>query len=333
MRAIFLSGGQTSLDKIYTDEAYSELKNLLDLERRVYTYEELLASPDAFSDVEIILSSWGMPPLSEQEIKRILPSLRAVFYAAGSVQRFARPFLASGVRVFSAWAANAIPVAEVTAAQIVLANKGYFVSTRAFVDGGHAEARASRNRCIGNYDEEVGIIGAGMIGRKVISLLKNYRLRVLVFDPFLSDERAKELGVERVQLTELFSRCMAVSNHLANNAETVGMLRYEHFSVMRENGVFINTGRGAQVVEQDLVRALTERPDLTALLDVTYPEPPEEGHPFYTLPNCILSPHLAGSFGREVGRMGDYMLSELRRYLAGEACPWEVTAAMLTTMA
>ena len=321
------------MEQIYTDDAYARLLRTLSIERRVYTKADLLADPKGFSDVEIVFSSWGMPALSDAELGELLPSLRCVFYAAGSVQRFARPFLSRGVRVYSAWAANAIPVAEVSAAQIVLANKGYFVSARSFKSEGHETARKRRNACIGNYDEEVGIIGAGMIGRYVIKLLKGYRLRVLVFDPFLPDGAAEELGVEKVSLDELFERSMAVSNHLANNPRTVGMLRYEHFSRMRENAVFINTGRGAQVVEQDLARALAERPDLTALLDVTFPEPPEAGHPFYSLPNCILTPHLAGSFGREVGRMGDYMCEEYERYLAGKRCPYEVTLPMLETMA
>ena len=74
------------------------------------------------------------------------------------------------------------------------------------------------------------------------------------------------------------------------------------------------------MVEEDLVRALRERPDLTALLDVTYPEPPDEGHPFYTLKNCLLTPHIAGSAGDEVARMGEYMLEECRSYLEGERC-------------
>ena len=152
-------------------------------------------------------------------------------------------------------------------------------------------------------------------------------------DPFLSKETAEELGVELVSLEELFERAISVSNHLANNPRTVGMLNGALFSRMRENAVFINTGRGAQVVEQDLARVLAERPDLTALLDVTFPEPPEAGHPFYSLPNCILSPHLAGSFGLEVGRMGDYMRDELFRYLKGAHCPYEVTLDMLETMA
>ena len=102
---------------------------------------------------------------------------------------------------------------------------------------------------------------------------------------------------------------------------------------MPENAVFLNTGRGAQVVEADLARALAERPDLTAVLDVTYPEPPDPGHAFYTLPNCILTPHIAGSLGDEVVRMAEYMLAECRAWLSGRPVQYEVTEAMLATMA
>jgi phosphoglycerate dehydrogenase-like enzyme len=172
-----------------------------------------------------------------------------------------------------------------------------------------------------------------MIGKMVIEKLRALKVKTLVFDPFLSDEKANELGVEKVDLSTLFSSCQVVSNHLANNAQTVGMLHYDLFCRMRENAVFINTGRGAQVVEADLVRILRERPDLTALLDVTWPEPPEEGHPFYTLPNCLLTPHIAGSAGDEVARMGEYMLAECQAYLKGEPCNYEVSAKMLETMA
>ena len=102
---------------------------------------------------------------------------------------------------------------------------------------------------------------------------------------------------------------------------------------MQQNATFINTGRGAQVVEDDLVRALTERPDLTAVLDVTYPEPAPLDHEFYSLPNCFLTPHIAGSLGNEVHRMAEYMYEEFVRYLGGEQTRYEVTAKMLETMA
>ena len=86
-------------------------------------------------------------------------------------------------------------------------------------------------------------------------------------------------------------------------------------------------------VEADLVRALEEVPTRTAVLDVTFPEPPEAGHPFYTLPNVILTPHLAGSHRREVARMGEYMAEEFERVMCGQAPRWQVTEKMLETMA
>lgn len=186
----------------------------------------------------------------------------------------------------------------------------------------------------GNYGATVGIIGAGMIGSLVIKLLKeSYNLNVVVFDPFLSDERAMELGVTKTTLENLFAISQVTSNHLANNEQTKGMLNYSHFSSMPENAVFLNTGRGAQVVENDLVKTLKERDDITAILDVTDPEPPIEGHPFYSLKNCILTPHIAGSSGDEVCRMASYMLEEYLRYVNNEKCLYEVTAKMLETMA
>lgn len=333
MKAIFLCEKTDKIFSVYDKKTVSELKRLTEIEDRIYKKTDILCEPSRFSDVEFIFSTWGMSEFTEEEIKRFLPSLQCVFYGAGSVQKFARPFLACAVKVFSAWAANAVPVAEMTVAQIILSNKGYFLTSRIFRKNGRADAQIAFSKMRGNYGETVGIIGAGMIGKLVIKMLKNYHLKVLVFDPFLTDGKAEELGVEKCELQTLFERSFVVSNHLANNAQTVGMLNYELFSKMRENAVFINTGRGAQVVENDLVRILRERPDLTALLDVTMPEPPVDGHPFYTLPNCLLTPHIAGSAGDEVARMGEYMLLEFKLYLSGEVTKYEVTEKMLETMA
>ena len=103
----------------------------------------------------------------------------------------------------------------------------------------------------------------------------------------------------------------------------------------QENGhkTFINTGRGAQVNEPDLIRFLAERPDVTALLDVTYPEPPAKDSPLFDLENVILTPHIAGSMGNEVWRMAEYMLKEFRCYISGEPTKYSVSLKMLETMA
>ena len=100
---------------------------------------------------------------------------------------------------------------------------------------------------------------------------------------------------------------------------------------MRYGATFINTGRGAQVNEADMIAVLKERPDLTALLDVTYPEPPEPGSELYTLPNVKLSGHIAGSINNEVHRMSEYMIDEFKRFISGGELRYEVKEEMLIT--
>lgn len=333
MKSIFLCDAPQEVNRVFTNETVAVLMKEAGLNPAVYSGAEIQKNPRKFRKTEYIFSTWGISCLTKEQIQSCLPNLKAVFYAAGSVQHFAQPFLKCGVRVFSAWAANAVPVAEYTVAQILLANKGFFAATGQYRCQGWQTAYDTFVRYPGNYGETVGIIGAGMIGKLVIQKLKAHRLKCVVFDPFLSCAAAAVLGVEKCSLEDVFARSSVVSNHLANNAQTKGMLDYSLFSVMRPDDTFINTGRGAQVVEEDLVRILTERPDIVALLDVTDPEPPAEGHPFYALPNCYLTPHIAGSSGDEVHRMSEYMLEEYRRYIASEPCLYEVTEGMLKTMA
>lgn len=335
MKSIFLSDAVAQINYVYAQETINKLKDIACISDDIFSKKEVLENPQFFKDTEYIFSTWGMPAFTEEEIKATLPSLRAVFYAAGSVQAFARPFINCGIKVFSAWAANGVPVAEYTVAQIILANKGYYTLSRIMSAEGAQAARktmAQRLDC-GNYGATVGIIGAGMIGKMVIEKLRAYNLKVVVFDPFLSDEKADELGVTKCSLEQLFTCSSVISNHLANNENTKKMLNYSHFSLMKRNATFINTGRGAQVVEEDLIKVLTQRPDITAILDVTYPEPPVEGSAFYTLDNCILTPHIAGSIGDEVHRMSEYMLEEYVNLTSGKKCQYEVTIKMLETMA
>ena len=333
MRSIFLCDQPDTLQGVYTEEQRARLITTAGADETVYRRADLLSSPESFHNVDHIFSTWGMPALTEDEIARCLPNLQCVFYGAGSVQQFARPFLCRGVRVFSAWAANAVPVAEYAVAQIVLAGKGFYGYPPLMRERKLAECNRRKQSYIGNYGERVGLIGVGMIGAMVAERLKSYSLEVCAYDPFLSPERAAALHVKPVSLEELFSTCRVVSNHLANNAQTRGMLDYALFSRMLPYSTFINTGRGAQVVEDDLVRHLGEREDVTAVLDVTDPEPPPEGHPFYTLPNCHLTPHIAGSLNAETHRMAEYMIEEFDHVRLGCPVHYQVTLKMLETMA
>lgn len=337
VQAVFV-GNEANIRRVYPDDTIAQLAEMaaFPFGHRVFAKEQLNGAD--FREITILFSTWGMCELSEQEIRSFFPKLECVFYAAGSVQRFARPFLKGGIRVFSAWSANAVPVAEFTLAQIILASKGYF--SRAILPGDGFSGAARRREIPadhfpGNYEMTVGIIGAGMIGKMVIEKIHSAleRVRILVFDPFLPQEKADELNVELCGLQELFAQSDVISNHLANNAQTVGILNGTLFERMKPFAVFINTGRGAQVVEADLVKALKEVPTRAAALDVTFPEPPEEGSPLYDLPNLFLTPHMAGSSGNEVHRMSRYMLEECMRYLSAQKPLFEVTEKMLDTMA
>lgn len=324
MKAILLCESD-AWKRVYGPSQLARLSDMVDLAPHACQWAD---APDA----ELIFSTWGMPAPRADEIARGIPSLKAVFYAAGSVQGFARPFLESGVRVFSAWRANAVPVAEYTLAQILLAAKGYF--------GAQAAMRASRARAAecaaahpGMYDVKIGLLGCGAIGRMVAEKLKAFACEVWVFDPFVPDAALRELGAHRATIAEIFAGCDVVSNHLANLRATKGIIRREHFFSMKESATFINTGRGAQLNETDLYDLLKQKPSVTALLDVLQDEANSDASPLNALPNCFLTPHIAGSMGNEVRRMAEYMIDECARFLAGEKAFHEVTLSMLETMA
>ncbi|MEM7025012.1 MAG: hydroxyacid dehydrogenase [Pseudomonadota bacterium] len=251
---------------------------------------------------EVIFATWGMPSLTETQLAQ-LPSLKAVFYAAGNVKAFAQPLIDHDITLVSAWAINAIPVAEMCLSQVLLSCRGYFRAVRQYREVKSLDSKAFWRP--GVSGETVGLIGMGFIGSRLRELLKPYELEVIAHDPLLTEERAQELGVERVSLGALFRRAYVVSNHVPDLTETRGMLDAALFETMRSGATFINTGRGAQVVEADLIRVLQARPDLTALTDVTWPEPPLPDSSLWTLPNMVMSPHIGGTIGNEVTRLAD----------------------------
>ena len=337
MKAIFLANNKGNIDYVYPKATQQRIKALIDIDLdKVYCQEDLETNPDIFKDVEYIFSTWSMPGGSEpkDDFARFFPNAKALFYAAGSVKYFAQHYFDKNIRIFSAFAANAVPVAEFSVAQILLANKGYYQSLRAFKNREAYKTAGDISRAhAGNYSTNVGIVGAGMIGRRVIELLKPYKLNIKIYDIFVSEEKAKEMGCEKVEtLEELFATCDVVSNHLANVPATVGVFKGELFENMKQNGTFINTGRGAQVDEAGMLSALKKRGDVSAILDVTIEEPPTN-EDFYTLDNVFLTPHIAGSQANEVARMSEMVVDQFERLIKGKPTQYEITEKMLATMA
>ena len=284
----------------------------------------------ALQDVEVIFATWGMPAFTDRHFAG-MPRLRAVFYAAGNVKAFAWPFIDRGVLLVSAWAINAIATAQLVLSQVLLTCRGYFRAVRQYQTARELGAAKSFWRT-GAAGETVGLIGTGWIAQRLAAHLHAFGLRVIASDPHLDGEKAVRMDVEPVTLAELFRRSYVVSNHVPDLPSTKAILGRPLFESMREGATFINSGRGAQVVEDDLVAVLRARPDLTALLDVTFPEPPSRDSPLWTLPNVVISPHIGGTVGDEVTRLADCAIEEFIAWDAGRPCRYQVTRAVLETM-
>lgn len=282
------------------------------------------------ADVDVLVTAWGGPPLTA-ELLAAAPKLGLVLYGAGSIRGIVTPELwARGVRITSAAAANAVPVAEFALAQIIYALKHgwrYVLTARA------TTAWAPRQAEIGAYGSVVGLAGLGATGRATAQLLARHDVVVQAFDPYATAADAEELGVRLVGLEELFATSDVVSLHVPLLDATRGMVGSALLGSMRPNATLINTARGALIDEVALAATLRARPDLFAVLDVTDPEPPVAGSPLFTLPNVVVTPHLAGSLTVESRRLGQLMADELARYCAGEPLHYEVTEQALARTA
>ena len=316
-KAVFLCDNDSRIDYVYSRDQQKRIAEIT-IDIRIRLDSRNFNSMD-LSELEVIFSTWGMICFTEEQLAR-MPNLKAVFYAAGATDSFARPLLNHHIKLVSAWRANAIPVAEFTVAQIILSMKNYFANTSAITGPSGWNQDGAGPGC---YGETVALIGAGAISGKVQELLKNFHLNVVVV-PSRPERRT-------ISLEEAFRTAYVVSNHLPNRQDNQKVLTREMFASMRRNATFINTGRGAQVDEEGLIDVLKQRPDLTVLLDVTSPEPPAEGSELYRLPNVHLSSHIAGSLNDEVHRMADYVIEDYLRFAEGKPLVNEVTEELLMT--
>jgi phosphoglycerate dehydrogenase-like enzyme len=170
------------------------------------------------------------------------------------------------------------------------------------------------------------------VGRRLLELLRPFDFGVLLHDPYATPHEAAALGAEPVPLETLLSRSDIVTLHAPDLPGTYRMLDAARLSLLRDGAVLINTSRGA-LVDPDALTGELVSGRLSAILDVTEPEPLPADSPLYRLPNVVLTPHIAGSLGNELERLGRTVVAELERLAAGHAPAHQVRRADLTRVA
>lgn len=318
--------------QVFTPESLDRLRSLGDLAVPEGNTAALAASlPRLLAGAEVAVTGWGAPVL-KPELLAGVPGLKLIAHSAGSIRSIV-PIEAfeRGIVVCHAADVIAEAVCEATLLLILTGLRRFHEMDRALKAG--AGWREANSLFFGHQlaGKTVGLVGCGYVARRVIALLKPFQARILVYDPYLADERAAELGVERASLEEVLG-AEVVSNHAPITPETRHMLGARELALIREGAVFVNTARAWAIDQEALLREL-QTGRFWAAVDVFEPEPLPENSPFRRLDNVFLTPHRAGQTAETYLKQGAAMVDEVERFLSGQPLRYRVRPEQYAIMA
>ena len=167
-------------------------------------------------------------------------------------------------------------------------------------------------------NKTLGLIGCGNIGTIVAERAKGLKMKVAAFDPYLSQDRADLLGIEKVELDEMFAKADFITMHVPLTDKTRNLIDAEAIAKMKDGVRIINCARGGLVVEDDLVAALKSGKVAGAAFDVFENEPATE-NPMFNLPNVVVTPHLGASTGEAQENVAIQVAEQMSDYLINGA--------------
>lgn len=315
---------------IFLEQHFEALRKLGDLhiyDRETFDDEDYIVEFLRGSD--IIITAWGSPRITDKMLAAC-PNLVALIHAGGSVKGVVNDsFAERGIRVSSAAKELSRGVAETALGAAIAACKGMFALSQQTRDG---LWRENYDIITDFYGIKIGVISAGMAGRAFIKLLQDFVVDVLVYDPTLSAEQIRELGGEKRELEELFAESDVISIHAPNIPATDNMFNAGNLHLIKDGAIIINTARANVIDEPAFVEELRKN-RFTAIIDVMEHEPPAPDHPYRSLPNVILLPHIAGAANNGCSRMGTYAVQEAERLIRGERMESEIDLSKLSTLA
>jgi len=318
------------LQKIFSEEHFKKLSKLGDL--HIYDrneYDDRNYVLDFIRNSELIITAWGAPKIDDEMI-RLCPNLRGIIHAGGAIKGLlCDEFIKRDLFISSANGALADGVAESTVAMAIAACKGMFSLPNDIRSGLWDENRSNIKDF---YDIKVGIVSVGDIGRRVIKLLKSYEVDILAYDPFVSAEEITRLGAKKCEFEYLLAESDVISIHTPDIPATDNMFNRGNLHLIKDGAVIINTARPNVIDDDAFIEELTKN-RFTAVLDVTKNAPSDKEHPYRTLPNVILFPHIAGAVSNGCRRMGKFAVEEAGRLYRGEALWGKYDLSKLSTRA
>lgn len=270
---------------------------------------------------DALVTGWGSQPLTEALFGNA-DRLRIIAHSAGSVraliaddlvERILRP---RDIMVFSANGAIALNVAESTVGMLIMAGHHFYEQAHNFRTTGTWKNPAIPWNTQTINGATIGVVSASSVGREVMRLLHPFDANILLFDPYFPDEAARDLGVTRVGLDELFERSDYVTLHAPMLPETEGLVGEAQLSRMKPGAVLVNTSRGKVIDHQALLQVLRAG-RIYAMLDVTDPEPLPSDSPFRELENCFITPHISGAGFYGYFKIGETTRQAVEDCLAG----------------
>lgn len=270
--------------KKYLEERFEVVYSPLDRQIKPEEIAEYAGDADA------IMTGWGHPMITGEALENT--SVKLIVHTGGSVGSLVdQTVYDKGVRVLSGNNMYADSVAEGVLAYM-------FTALRKIPDY-VSNIRSGGWKLGGDYTEgllnqTVGIVGMGAISTRVIKLLRPFNVSLKLYSSYPIDPAfLEENNAVRASLEEIFSTCKIVSLHSAMNEKTRGMVGKEHFDLLQDGAVFINTARGRIIREEEMIEALKEN-RFRAMLDVYYQEPLAQDSELRNLPNVYCIPHMAG---------------------------------------
>ena len=228
-----------------------------------------------------------------------------------------------GVMVVNAPQSNIVSAAEHTMA-LLLAQARNVPQAHAALKAGRWER--SRWEGVELADKTLAIVGLGRIGKLVADRAKAFGMRLVAYDPFVSAERARQMGVELLELDQVMTEADFLTIHLPKTKETTGLINRDLLLKAKPSLRIINVARGGIVDEQALADAVSEGLIAGAALDVFATEPTTSS-PLFGLDNVVVTPHLGASTREAQDKAGDTIADMVQLALAGDFVPFAVNVS------